>query len=66
MSGADLVLSAIGVMITLPMKYWSWYIGWGLFMDQGTKQAFLALGALRMIGSCKESIHPHFQSILAE
>ena len=33
-------------------------------MNQGVKQAFLALFALRMMGSWEESIHPRFQSIL--
>ena len=57
------VVSAL-LMVTFPIKYWVVSMGRGLFMDRGVKRAFLALFALRMMGSWEESIHPRFQSIL--
>ena len=51
-------------MVTFPMKYWVVSMGRGLLIDRGMNRAHFMLLALRMIGSCDESIHPHFQSIL--
>ena len=50
--------------VTRPMKYWSWVISLGTFLVCGTKVAFFALGAWRMVGYWVWSIHPLFQSML--
>jgi hypothetical protein len=63
MLGAGSVAPSVGVMVTLSMKYWSWCVSWGLFMDWETKWAFLVSRALRITSSCEESIYPCFQSI---
>ena len=47
-----------------PIKYWSWVISLGTFLVRGTKVAFFALGARRMMGNWVWSIHPLFQSML--
>ena len=61
MLGCSSVVASL--IITLPMKYWSFAMGQGLFMVRGENRAFFASGAQSMIGSCEESIHPLFQSI---
>jgi hypothetical protein len=54
---------AVVLIVTFPMKYWSWYTGWGLFLKWGTKWALFAFAAYKIIGSYDESIHPCFQLI---
>ena len=61
MSGVSVAL--VVPIVTFPMKYRVVLTGCGLFTVRGTKQARLALLALRMIGSWDTSIHPRFQSI---
>ena len=51
-------------MVALPMKYRFLMIGRGLLVVRGTNRALFAFGARNMMGSCEESIHPLFQSIL--
>ena len=51
-------------MVTLPIKYRFLVMGCGLLTVRGMNRARFASGARNIMGSCEESIHPLFQSIL--
>ena len=42
---------SLGWIVMLLMKYWSWLMGHGMFFDHGTKVAFFAFSAQKIIGS---------------
>jgi len=51
-------------IVALHSRSWLVFSGCGLLMVHGMNRAFVASGALNIIGSCVWSIHPCFQSIL--